>query len=31
MGKQSILEKAFPKSKVNKLIKGSDTSVLILR
>jgi nucleotide-binding universal stress UspA family protein len=31
MGKQSILEMAFPKSKVNKLIKGSDTSVLILR
>ncbi len=31
MGKQSILEKAFPRSKVNKLIKGSDTSVLILR
>jgi nucleotide-binding universal stress UspA family protein len=31
MGKHSILEKALPKSKVNKLIKGSDTSVLILR
>ncbi len=31
MGKQSILEKAFPRSKVNKLIKGSDASVLILR
>ena len=31
MGKQSILEKAFPRSKVNKLIKGGDASVLILR
>jgi nucleotide-binding universal stress UspA family protein len=31
MGKQSILEKAFSKSQVGKLIKGSDTSVLILR
>ncbi len=31
MGKQSILEKALPRSKVNKLIKGSDASVLILR
>ena len=31
MGKQSILEKALPRSKVDKLIKGSDASVLILR
>jgi nucleotide-binding universal stress UspA family protein len=31
MGKQSILEKAFPRGKVNKLIKGGDASVLILR
>lgn len=31
MGKQSILEKAFPRRKVNKLIKGGDASVLILR
>jgi nucleotide-binding universal stress UspA family protein len=31
MGKQSILEKAFPKSQVSQLIKGSDSSVLILR
>ncbi len=31
MGKQSILEKALPKNKVNKLIKGSEASVLILR
>lgn len=31
MGKQSILEKALPRSKVNKLIKGGDASVLILR
>jgi nucleotide-binding universal stress UspA family protein len=31
MGPQSILEKAFPRSKVNKLIKGGDASVLILR
>jgi nucleotide-binding universal stress UspA family protein len=31
MGKQSILEKAFPKSKLDKLIKRSDASVLILR
>jgi len=31
MGKQSILEKALPKSKVNKLIKASEASVLILR
>jgi len=31
MGPQSILEKVFPRSKVDKLIKGSDASVLILR
>ena len=31
MGKKSILEKVFPKGKVNKLIKGSESSVLILR
>ena len=31
MGKQSILEKALPRSKVNKLIKGGDASVLLLR
>ncbi|MBW2096196.1 MAG: universal stress protein [Deltaproteobacteria bacterium] len=31
MGKKSILEKVFPKGKVAKLIKGSDSSVLILR
>lgn len=31
MGKQSILEKALPRSKVNKVIKGGDASVLILR
>ena len=31
MGKESILAKVFPRSKVDKLIKGSDTSVLILR
>lgn len=31
MGKHSILEKALSRSKVNKLIKGSDASVLILR
>jgi nucleotide-binding universal stress UspA family protein len=31
MGKQSILEKALPRSKVNKLIKGSEASVVILR
>ena len=31
MGKQSILEKALPRSKVNKLIKSSEASVLILR
>ncbi len=31
MGKQSILERVFPKGKVNKLIKGSESSVLILR
>jgi len=31
MGKHSILEKALSRSKVNKLIKGSEASVLILR
>lgn len=31
MGKQSILERALPRSKVNKLIKGGDASVLMLR
>ena len=31
MGPQSILEKVFPRRKVNKLIKGGDASVLILR
>ncbi len=31
MGKKSILEKVFPKGKVTKLIKGSESSVLILR
>lgn len=31
MGKKSILEKILPKSKVNRLIKGSESSVLILR
>jgi len=31
MGKNSILEKALPRGKVNKLIKGSNSSVLILR
>ncbi len=31
MGKQSILTKALPRSKVNQLIKGGDASVLILR
>ena len=31
MGKKSIIEKALTKSKVNKLIKGSESSVLILR
>ena len=31
MGKKSIIEKVFPKRKVNKLIKGSESSVLILR
>ena len=31
MGKKSILEKLLSKSKVNKLIKGSESSVLILR
>ena len=31
MGRKSILEKALPRSKVNKLIKGGDASVLILR
>lgn len=31
MGKKSMLEKVFPKGKVSKLIKGSESSVLILR
>ena len=31
MGKKSILEKALPRGKVNKLIKGSESSVMILR
>jgi nucleotide-binding universal stress UspA family protein len=31
MGKKSILEKVLPRRKVNKLIKGSESSVLILR
>lgn len=31
MGKKSILEKVFPRSKVGKLIRGSESSVLILR
>ncbi|MBU2550064.1 MAG: universal stress protein [Proteobacteria bacterium] len=31
MGKQSIIEKALPRGKVDKLIKGGDASVLILR
>jgi hypothetical protein len=31
MGKKSMLEKVFPKGKVGKLIKGSESSVLILR
>jgi nucleotide-binding universal stress UspA family protein len=31
MGKKSILENVFPRGKINKLIKGSDSSVLILR
>lgn len=31
MGKKSIIEKVLPRSKVNKLIKGSESSVLILR
>jgi len=31
MGRESILEKALPRRKVNKLIKGGDASVLILR
>jgi len=31
MGKQSILERALPRSRVNRLIKGGDASVLILR
>jgi nucleotide-binding universal stress UspA family protein len=31
MGKKSILERVLPKRKVNRLIKGSDSSVLILR
>ena len=31
MGKQSIIQKTLPRGKVNKLIKGGDASVLILR
>ncbi|MEJ2023793.1 MAG: universal stress protein [Deltaproteobacteria bacterium] len=31
MGKKSILEKVLPRKKVDKLIKGSNSSVLILR
>jgi nucleotide-binding universal stress UspA family protein len=31
MGKKSMLEKVFPRGKVNKLIKASKSSVLILR
>jgi nucleotide-binding universal stress UspA family protein len=31
MGKKSIIEKVLSKSKVNRLIKGSESSVLILR
>lgn len=31
MGKKSILQKVFPKGKVTRLIKGSESSVLILR
>ena len=31
MGKQSMLAKALPRSKVNQLIKGGDASVMILR
>jgi nucleotide-binding universal stress UspA family protein len=31
MGKKSVLEKVFPRSKVNRLIKASHSSVLILR
>ena len=31
MGRESILEKALPRSKVNKVIRGGDASVLILR
>ncbi len=31
MGKKSIIEKVLPRSKVSKLIKGSESSVLILR
>jgi nucleotide-binding universal stress UspA family protein len=31
MGKSSILEKIFPRSRVDKLIRGGDASVLILR
>ena len=31
MGKKSIIEKVLPRSKVSRLIKGSDSSVLILR
>jgi hypothetical protein len=31
MGKKSVLENVFPRSKVNRLIKASHSSVLILR
>lgn len=31
MGKKSILEKVFPRGKVNRLVKESESSVLILR
>ena len=31
MGKESILERVFPKGKITKLIKGSESSVLILK
>lgn len=31
MGKKSVLEKVLSRNKVNRLIKGSESSVLILR
>jgi nucleotide-binding universal stress UspA family protein len=31
MGKRSVLEKVFPRSKVNRLIKAAESSVLMLR